>query len=133
MKLIEYRGEVLSGYVPDLPKRTGRCGEMPCLILIPKIQNLENYKTIYILSLDDWSNGQTFWGVLVCHSTPLIGTLNIHNSWTTRPKFDIYESKYFKRLKIVPRVNFLFFITSFYTFCFYLMVLIFPFLKWLSF
>ncbi len=38
MKLIEYRGEVLSGYVPDLPKRTGRCGEMPCLILIPKIQ-----------------------------------------------------------------------------------------------
>ncbi len=34
MKLIEYRGEVLSGYVPDLPKTTGRCGEMLCLILI---------------------------------------------------------------------------------------------------
>lgn len=35
MKLIEYRGEVLSGYVPDLPKRTGRCSEMLRLILIP--------------------------------------------------------------------------------------------------
>lgn len=38
MKLTEYRGEVLSGYVPDLPKRTGRHGEKLCLILIPKIQ-----------------------------------------------------------------------------------------------
>nr|DAM09474.1 MAG TPA: hypothetical protein [Caudoviricetes sp.] len=38
MRLIEYRGEVLSGYVPDLPKTTGRCDEMSCLILILKIQ-----------------------------------------------------------------------------------------------
>lgn len=38
MKLIEYWGEVLSGYVPDLLKTTGRCSEMLCLILIPKIQ-----------------------------------------------------------------------------------------------
>ena len=30
MKLIEYRGEVLSGYVPDLPKSTVGCGEMLC-------------------------------------------------------------------------------------------------------
>ncbi len=35
MKLIEYRGEVLSGYVPDLPKGIERCGEILCLILIP--------------------------------------------------------------------------------------------------
>ena len=35
MKLIEDRGEVLSGHVPDLPKSTGRHGERLCLILIP--------------------------------------------------------------------------------------------------
>ena len=35
MKLIEYRGEVLPGYAPGLPKRTGRCSEMLRLILIP--------------------------------------------------------------------------------------------------
>lgn len=35
MKLIEYRGRVLSGHVPDLPKSTERHGEMLCLILIP--------------------------------------------------------------------------------------------------
>lgn len=35
MKLIEYRGEVLSGYVPDLPKRAERRGERLCLIFIP--------------------------------------------------------------------------------------------------
>ena len=35
MKLIEHRGEVLSGYVPELPKTTGGCGEMLRLILIP--------------------------------------------------------------------------------------------------
>lgn len=35
MRRIEYRGEVLSGYVPGIPKTTGRCGEMPRLILIP--------------------------------------------------------------------------------------------------
>lgn len=28
MKTIEYRGEVLSGYVPDLPKDRKRCGGM---------------------------------------------------------------------------------------------------------
>ncbi len=26
MKFIEYRGEVLPGYVPGLPESTGRCG-----------------------------------------------------------------------------------------------------------
>ena len=35
MNLIEDWGVVLSGYVPDLPKSTGRHGEMLCLILIP--------------------------------------------------------------------------------------------------
>ncbi len=34
MKLIEYWGEVPSGFVPDLPGTIGRCGEMLCLILI---------------------------------------------------------------------------------------------------
>lgn len=37
MKLIEYWGEVLSGYVPGLPERIERHGGMLCLILIPKI------------------------------------------------------------------------------------------------
>lgn len=35
MNLIEDWGEVLSGYVPDLPKSTGIHGERLCLILIP--------------------------------------------------------------------------------------------------
>lgn len=35
MKLIKYRGGVLSGYVPDLHKSAERHGEMPCLVLIP--------------------------------------------------------------------------------------------------
>ncbi len=35
MKLIEYRGEVMSGYVPDLPIRAGGRSEMLRPILIP--------------------------------------------------------------------------------------------------
>ena len=35
MKLIEHRGEILLGYATNLPKTTGRYGEMLCLILIP--------------------------------------------------------------------------------------------------
>lgn len=35
MKLIEYRVEILSGYVPDLPKSTEGRSEMLHLILIP--------------------------------------------------------------------------------------------------
>lgn len=34
MKLIEYRGEVLSGYVPELPETTERCGETLRLICL---------------------------------------------------------------------------------------------------
>nr|DAF22792.1 MAG TPA: hypothetical protein [Caudoviricetes sp.] len=37
MKIIEYGGEVLSGYAPDLPQKNGRHGEMLCLILMPEI------------------------------------------------------------------------------------------------
>ncbi len=33
MKLIEYRGEVLSWYAPDLPKRIRKHGEKLCLML----------------------------------------------------------------------------------------------------
>ncbi len=35
MRLIEYRGGCMSGYVPERPKSIRRCGGMPCLILIP--------------------------------------------------------------------------------------------------
>lgn len=35
MKVIEHWGEVLSGYVPDLPVNPVGCGEMPCPFLIP--------------------------------------------------------------------------------------------------
>ena len=34
---IEYRGEVLSGYVPDLPMNPVGCSEMLCPFLIPQV------------------------------------------------------------------------------------------------
>lgn len=47
MNLIEDWGEVLSGYVPDLPKSTGRHGERLCLIFysIGRVEILKNLLT----------------------------------------------------------------------------------------
>jgi len=46
------------------------------------------------IELNKRSSGQTFRGVTLYHSTPLIKTLNNYNSQTTRPKFDFYVLKY---------------------------------------